>query len=81
MHIALNWLHVDASGSYWHNGATGGYSSFAIFNPDKDYAVVVLSNTSIAGERTFADDLGAHVSQRLAGKPAVSLAPVPATAP
>ncbi len=76
MHIALNWLHVDESGSYWHNGATGGYSSFAIFNPDKDYAVVVLSSTSIGGERSFTDDVGAHVSQRIVGKPAVSLAPV-----
>jgi D-alanyl-D-alanine-carboxypeptidase/D-alanyl-D-alanine-endopeptidase len=76
MHIALDWLRVDESGSYWHNGATGGYSSFATFNPDKDYAVVVLSNTSIGGERSFADDLGAHVVQRLNGKPAVSLAPM-----
>jgi hypothetical protein len=28
MHIALNWLRVDDSGAFWHNGATGGYSSF-----------------------------------------------------
>jgi CubicO group peptidase (beta-lactamase class C family) len=76
MHIALNWIHVDESGSFWHNGATGGYSAFAMFNPDKDFAVIVLSNTSI-GDRSFADDLGAHIVQRLAGKPAISLAPIP----
>lgn len=74
MHIALNWLRIDESGSFWHNGATGGYSAFALFNPDADFAVVVLSNTSV-GDRSFADDLGAHVAQRLTGKPAVPLGP------
>ena len=74
MHIALNWIHVDESGSFWHNGATGGYTSFALFNPDGDYAVIVLGNTG-PGERAFTDDLGMHIAQRLAGKPAVSLAP------
>jgi CubicO group peptidase (beta-lactamase class C family) len=75
MHIALNWLHVDETGSFWHNGGTGGYSSFAIFNPEKDFAVVVLSNTA-PGEDGFVDNLGRHVAQRLTGKPAVSLGPV-----
>ena len=75
MHIALNWMRIDETGSFWHNGATGGYSAFALFNPEKDFAVVVLSNTSIAKE-SFADALGKHVAQRLTGKPAVSLAPV-----
>ena len=37
MHIALNWFHIDETGSYWHNGGTGGYSSYALFNPDKDF--------------------------------------------
>jgi CubicO group peptidase (beta-lactamase class C family) len=76
MHIALNWLRVDETGSFWHNGATGGYSAFAIFNPEKDFGVVVLCNTSV-GDRSFADDVGAHVAQRLSGRPAVSLAPIP----
>jgi CubicO group peptidase (beta-lactamase class C family) len=74
MHIALNWLRIDDSGALWHNGATGGYSSFAAFDPDADYAVVVLSNTSI-GDRKFTDELGKHILARLAGKPAVSLGP------
>jgi CubicO group peptidase (beta-lactamase class C family) len=69
MRIALAWLYVAATGSYWHNGGTGGYSSFAFFNPKADYAVVVLVNTS--GQ--FADRLGQHIAQRLAGKPAISL--------
>jgi CubicO group peptidase (beta-lactamase class C family) len=74
MHIALNWIRVDESGSFWHNGGTGGYSACAIFNPDADFAVVVLLNSS-PGERPFMDELAAHVAQRLTGKPAVSLGP------
>jgi len=69
MRIALAWLYVPATGSYWHNGGTGGYSCFAAFNPKTDRAVVVLVNTS--GD--FADRLGQHIGQRLAGKPAISL--------
>jgi CubicO group peptidase (beta-lactamase class C family) len=74
MHIALNWLRVDETGSYWHNGATGGYSSFAVFNPAKDFAVIVLCNRSI-GEGTLADDIGKHIVQRLLGLPAQTVAP------
>jgi tetratricopeptide (TPR) repeat protein len=69
MRIALAWLYVTSTGSYWHNGGTGGYSSLAFFNPKTDRAVVVLVNTS--GD--FADLLGQHIGQRLAGKPAISL--------
>jgi CubicO group peptidase (beta-lactamase class C family) len=74
LHIALNWLRVDATGSYWHNGGTGGQTAFALFNPEKDFGVVVLCNTSLE-DRRFADDVGAHVTQRLVGMPAVSLGP------
>jgi CubicO group peptidase (beta-lactamase class C family) len=72
--IALAWLYQSESGNYWHNGATGGYSSFAFFNPKGDYAAVVLLNTSIGSNGSFADLLGLHIGQRLAGKPAISLA-------
>lgn len=72
-HIALNWFRVDATGSYWHNGGTGGYSSYALFNPEKDYAVVVLNNAG-PGPDAFADKLGAHIEQRLTGLPAATLA-------
>ena len=74
MYIALNWFRIDETGSYWHNGATGGYSSYALFDPQQDFALVVLSNTS-AGPRNFTDALGMHVAQRLSGRPAISLAP------
>jgi serine-type D-Ala-D-Ala carboxypeptidase/endopeptidase len=74
MRIALAWLYETNTGNYWHNGATGGYSSYAFFNPQGDYAVIVLLNTSIGKTGSFADRIGEHISQRLAGKPAISLA-------
>jgi hypothetical protein len=37
----------------WHNGGTGGYRSWAGFDPDKKAGVVVLCNTSFG-----VDDLG-----------------------
>jgi D-alanyl-D-alanine-carboxypeptidase/D-alanyl-D-alanine-endopeptidase len=76
MRIGFAWLSNTDSGSYWHNGATGGYSSYALFNPKGNYALVVLFNTTIGGpDGSFADRLGEHISQRLSGKPAISLAP------
>ena len=74
MKIGFGWFCNTATGTYWHNGGTGGYSSYAFFNPKEDYAGVVLFNTTIkpAGG-SFADSVGHHLEQRVAGKPAVSL--------
>ena len=71
--IALAWLFDPQSGNYWHNGATGGYSAYAFFNPKGDYGGVVLLNTTIGEQGSFADRIGEHISERLAGKPATSL--------
>ncbi|MGC4048496.1 MAG: serine hydrolase domain-containing protein [Paludibaculum sp.] len=72
--IALAWFYHEKSGTYEHNGAISGYSSFAFFNPREDYAGVVLVNHA-------ASFLGAllplHIRQRLSGEPAVSLAMAP----
>jgi len=73
MQIGFGWLYVTATGTYWHNGGTGGFSSFAFFNPAGDYAGVVLLNTTVGAAGSFADLVGHHVEQRLTGKPAVSL--------
>jgi D-alanyl-D-alanine-carboxypeptidase/D-alanyl-D-alanine-endopeptidase len=72
MHIGLNWFRIDETGSYWHNGGTGGFSSYALFNPEKDYAVVVLFNRA-PGEGAITDQLGQHVAQRIAGLKAIQL--------
>jgi CubicO group peptidase (beta-lactamase class C family) len=74
MHLALNWFRIDDSGEMWHNGGTGGYSSFTLFDPDKDFAVIVLVNRS-PEEGEFADDIGKHVVARLLGKPAPTIVP------
>jgi CubicO group peptidase (beta-lactamase class C family) len=75
MKIALAWLYDTDTGTYWHNGGTGGFSSYAFFNPQGDYAAVVLLNTTIGGPGgSFADRVGEHISERLAGKKAIALA-------
>jgi D-alanyl-D-alanine-carboxypeptidase/D-alanyl-D-alanine-endopeptidase len=73
MQISFNWLYVTAEGTYWHNGGTGGFSSYAFFNPKGDYAGVVLLNTTVSATSSFADVVGHHLEQRLTGKPAISL--------
>ena len=50
MEIGLGWI-IAAEGDrrfVWHNGATGGYSSFIGFDPEVREAVVVLSNSVIS---------------------------------
>jgi D-alanyl-D-alanine-carboxypeptidase/D-alanyl-D-alanine-endopeptidase len=71
--VALAWLYDPATGNFWHNGGTGGYSAYAFFNPKGDYAAVVLVNTTIGQRGSSADRIGEHLSERLAGKPAISL--------
>ena len=75
MRIALAWIRNTDTGIYWHNGAISGYSSYAFFHPGKGYAAVVLLNQA-PGFFPFAEVLGEHIRQRLAGEPAVSLASV-----
>lgn len=73
MQVALAWLYDTKTGDFWHNGATGGYSSYAFFNLKDDTAGIVLLNTTIGARGSFADRLGQHVAERLTGKPAISL--------
>lgn len=43
----------------WHNGGTGGFCSFAGFDPERKVAVVVLSNTQRSVDREASDLLRA----------------------
>jgi D-alanyl-D-alanine-carboxypeptidase/D-alanyl-D-alanine-endopeptidase len=73
--IAFAWM-FNSKFAYWHNGATGGYSSIAFFNPDEDFAAIVLLNTAISKRRTFEEMLAEHIAERFMGRPAISLGPV-----
>jgi CubicO group peptidase (beta-lactamase class C family) len=72
--IAFAWFYNPQTKDYWHNGATGGYSSFAFFNLQGDYAGVVLMNRTVGAQESIADLLGQHISQRFAGQPAIAFA-------
>jgi CubicO group peptidase (beta-lactamase class C family) len=72
LRIAFAWFYNLHAGTYGHNGATQGYSSFAFFNPKDDYAGVVLLNSGPGGFSTC-DLLGAHIRGRLAGERPISL--------
>ncbi len=60
MEIGLGWLIRKKKGSeiIWHNGGTGGYRTFAGFDPKARIGVVVLSNVS---NNAGVDDLGFHL--------------------
>lgn len=56
--IALGWM-VSGPPSHpvwWHDGATGGFRSFAAFDPARHVAIIVLANSANA-----IDDIGRHL--------------------
>ena len=64
MDLGLGWI-IAAEGDrrfVWHNGATGGYSSFVGFDPEAREGVVVLSNSAnlsdLVAYRLFTRDFG-----------------------
>lgn len=45
--IGLGWFIPEGLPDvYWHNGGTGGFSSYCAYNLDKKVAVIILSNSS-----------------------------------
>jgi CubicO group peptidase (beta-lactamase class C family) len=70
--IALAWMYDTKTGVYLHSGVALGYTSYAFFDPLGDDAAVVLLNQG-PGYFSFADVIGEHIRERLAGQPAISL--------
>jgi serine-type D-Ala-D-Ala carboxypeptidase/endopeptidase len=60
MEIGLGWLMRPKKGSeiVWHNGGTGGYRTFAGFDPKARVGVIVLTNVSTPAG---VDDIGFHL--------------------
>ena len=60
MEIALGWIKRTTKNAtiIWHNGGTGGYRSFAGFDPKTRTGAVVLTNVST---QVGVDDLGLHL--------------------
>ena len=56
--IGLGWHILTRNGLnvVWHNGGTGGYRTFAGFDPDRKIGVVVLTNAMSDN-----DDIGFHI--------------------
>jgi len=56
--MALGWVVRGSTDRmlWWHNGGTGGFTSYAAFEPSRQVAVVVLSNSEVS-----ADDIGRFV--------------------
>ena len=74
MKIAYAWMYVPQTQGYWHNGGTGGYASFAFFNPKSRTAAVVLTNLAIGPPTgSLADLIGQHIGQRFQGVAAVQI--------
>jgi CubicO group peptidase (beta-lactamase class C family) len=75
MRIGLAWLYIPTVATYWHDGGTGGFSSFAAFTPSADRAVVVLYNREdiAPGHPMFVNRVCDNVIALLTGKPAIAL--------
>jgi CubicO group peptidase (beta-lactamase class C family) len=73
--VALAWMYDTGTGVYEHNGATGGYTAYAVFNPKRDFAAVAMLNAYSAAF-PFTGVLSEHVLERLSGRPALSLTPI-----
>ncbi len=52
----------DAGKIIWHNGGTGGFSSFAGFNEDKDIAIIAMANSGMLGAM---DPVGGGILKQL----------------
>jgi CubicO group peptidase (beta-lactamase class C family) len=60
------WMLDTHNGIVWHNGGTSSYNSYLGFDPDKQIAVVILSNQP-PGYRIPATVMGAKLLINLKG--------------
>tara|TARA_R110002073_G_scaffold118918_1_gene258263 strand:- start:100548 stop:101939 length:1392 start_codon:yes stop_codon:yes gene_type:complete len=75
--LCSGWFKSPDGSTFWHNGMTGGYSSYMAVNPKHDGAVVLLSNgaaieTTIIGEKIIQELFGI-VSDPISTAPKVAV--------
>ena len=51
-HVGLGWMLPPSGDSFWHNGGTGGYSSYLGVNRKHGRGVILLANQALAQETT-----------------------------
>ncbi len=61
--MCYGWLRSADQSTYWHNGMTGGYTSYMATNPKHDVAIVLLTNgvameTTMIGEKLIQAVMG-----------------------
>jgi len=68
--MGLGWIIMHKGGFdiLWHNGGTGGFSSFIAINKAKKVSLIVLSNTS-AATSSVVDDIAGSIMKCLLGLP------------
>jgi serine-type D-Ala-D-Ala carboxypeptidase/endopeptidase len=72
--IALAWVYNEDTHTFFHDGGTGGYTSFAAFMPNDDRAIVVLYNRSDVGSgHPFTQTVFANILGLMSGKPTPKL--------
>jgi serine-type D-Ala-D-Ala carboxypeptidase/endopeptidase len=72
--VALAWLYNEQTKIYFHDGGTGGYSSFAAFLPTDDRAIVVLYNRSdVTTGNPLAQSIFFNIVGLMSGQPTVKL--------
>jgi D-alanyl-D-alanine-carboxypeptidase/D-alanyl-D-alanine-endopeptidase len=72
--VALAWVYNEQTKIYFHDGGTGGYSSFAAFIPTDDRAVVVLYNRSdVSTANPLAQSIFFNIVGLMTGQPTVKL--------
>lgn len=52
--LGMGWhiIKIDGISYYFHNGGTGGSSSFLAYNPERNIAIVILSNAAASTDAT-----------------------------
>ena len=70
--MGLAWFYDSDTGTWFHGGATAGFTSYAFFQPKNDCAAVILTNGNPDAFAVY-NVLAEHVRARLSGEPAISL--------